>query len=194
METRLVMPRPEEVLPENRRILARAGCPPDSGEDFLEAAARAAKRLVELARPAAFSADLRVIAFSADRVELEDFVIFSSDMSDRLAGAERVSLFLATIGPGPEEACRALSEDKNLTEALFLDAAASEMVEILLRRAHREAAARMSGFAGTARYAPGYGDFSLIHQARIVELLGGTATGVRVMEDSFMLIPKKSTT
>lgn len=194
MEREVIRPRPEEVLPDTRRIMARAGCPPDAGEDFAELVALAATRLVETAKPVAFSAELGVIAFYADRVELDGLVIFSSDMAKKMAGAERVSLFLATIGPGPEEACRSLSEDKRLSEMFLLDAAASEMIELLMRRAHQGAAARMSGFTGTARYAPGYGDFSLSHQAGIVEILGGPETGVTVIQDSFMLVPRKSTT
>ncbi len=181
-------------MPDVRRVLARAGCPPDSGQDFLAVAERAIHMLSEIASPATFSTELMVIAFSDEWIETEGFTIVSRDMARKLRGAEKLSLFLATIGPGPEEVCCALFEESKFSEALALDAAASEMAELLLRRAHMEAAALMRGFAGTARYAPGYGDFSLSHQARIVNLLGGDETGVRVMEDSFMLVPKKSTT
>ncbi|MGC8893416.1 MAG: hypothetical protein ACP5QG_01050 [candidate division WOR-3 bacterium] len=194
MEKRVMRPRPEEVLPETRRVLARAGCPPDRGEAFVEIARAVAGKLITLAKPAAFSVDLPVMGIGPDIVELDGLTISSSDMVKKLSEAETVSLFLATIGAEPEEECRALGEGNRLIEALLLDSAASEMVERLLRLAHLDTAKRMSGFVGTARYAPGYGDFSLSHQVRIVEVLGGDETGVRVMQDSFMLIPKKSTT
>ena len=47
---------------------------------------------------------------------------------------------------------------------------------------------------GTVRFSPGVGDFSLENQVDIVRLLGGERTGVRVIEDSFTLIPVKSMT
>lgn len=194
MDKRVIRPQPEEVLPEINRVLARAGCPPDSGEDFLGVAISAAKSLLTLAEPVAFSAELEVISISDDSVELEGFTIFSADMARKLSGSETVSLFLATIGLAPEDECRVLADENRFIESLFLDAASSEMVEKLLRHLHHEAAGRMRGMRSTARYAPGYGDFSLDHQARIVELLGGGGTGVRVMDSSFMLVPKKSTT
>lgn len=187
-------PSPEQLAPEPGRVIARAGCPRSAGGDLERAAALAIERLLALARPSAFSADLPVLSFGEDRIELEGLTICSSDMARSLSGSSILTIFLATIGPGPEEECRTLSDSGRFTDALFLDSAASEMVELLLRSAHRQAALRMRGFRGTARYAPGYGDFSLSHQAIMVDMLGGDSTGVRVMEGSYMLVPQKSTT
>jgi hypothetical protein len=194
MERFVMNPPPERLAPEPRRVLARAGCPKSAGNSLLKPATFAIERLLALARPAAFSADLPVLSSDENTIELEGLTIRSSDMAKKLSGSSFLTIFLATIGPGPEESCRALSESGRLTEALLLDAAASEMVELLLRSAHRQASLRMSGFIGTARYAPGYGDFSLSHQAFIVDALGGDSTGVMVMKDSYMLVPQKSTT
>ena len=195
MERHLLRPRSEQALPSLRRVLARAGCGPEPDGRMLAAAQQALDRLVTLARPVYAGVELSVQEFSEHGLILETGArLFSGDLSRKMARAVRISLLAASVGPGPEEECVRLESAGEATRSLFLDAAASEMTEQLLRMAHADAAKRMAGFAGTARYAPGYGDFSLENQALILEALGAEELGIRMVEGSWMMEPRKSTT
>ncbi len=193
MDITVITPEVKNILPSPRRILARAGSRPERDMDFEHEVKDALRALSRLARPKGFYANMKIVSQDENRIITRDFIINSNDMARKLKGAEVLSVLMATIGAGPEEECHRLERIKEHTRAFFLDAAASEMTEELLRLVHRQVAEKMPGFRGTARYAPGYGDFSLEHQKSILSLLGGEKTGVKITE-SFMLLPRKSTT
>ncbi|MEO0141535.1 MAG: hypothetical protein ABIM88_08335 [candidate division WOR-3 bacterium] len=191
---RTVRPRPEEVIPSIQRVLRRAGGSGRETGALLLFAQKAIATLAELSKPAGFWITSAIISSYETRIETPGFTIESRDMARRLSGCEWLTTFLVTIGHGPERECESLSGRGEHTLSLLLDAAASEMTEELLRLAHRKAAETLVDFTGTARYAPGYGDFSLSHQSDIVRLFGRDRTGVMAIEGSFMLIPRKSAT
>jgi len=87
-----------------------------------------------------------------------------------------------------------VEESGDHLKAFLVDAAASVLVENVMKELHRQAGIRMSGCKSTVRFSPGFGDFSLENQVTIVRLLGGENTGVKVMEGSCTLVPVKSTT
>jgi 5-methyltetrahydrofolate--homocysteine methyltransferase len=111
-----------------------------------------------------------------------------------MKGAEKLSFLLVTIGPGPETEVRRLQKEGYHTRSFFLDAAASCMVEKVARELHGRLATEFPNYRGTARFAPGFGDFPVSFQEEIMNILGGRSIGVSLRRDSFILRPVKSGT
>jgi len=118
----------------------------------------------------------------------------SVDLCRRLEGASFVSIFVATLGPGPEKASRELTSEGRHLAGFLLDAAASSAVEKLCRRVHGHISREMPESDSTVRCAPGYGDFHLSAQATILDLLSAEDIGVTLTPGSWLLTPVKSAT
>lgn len=185
---------PTAVLPGEDRVLARSGCPPSRRGRFGTEARKALQVLSRVAEPRALVRTLDVTELDADVLATDDIRLKSASLARFMKGADRVSLLLATIGPGPEGKASRMREAGRYTESYFIDAAASAMVEELLRKLHRKLSSRFPGLVSTARFAPGFGDFDLSVQADLVSLLDGSRAGVSVREGSCMLTPVKSGT
>ncbi|MCY6369600.1 methionine synthase [Clostridium ganghwense] len=87
-------------------------------------------------------------------------------------------------------------EKVNLTKALILDACATSVVELIcdeVQEVIKKEAVKL-GLGITYRYSPGYGDFSIDIQSKILEALEAhKKIGLSATEDS-ILIPRKSVT
>jgi hypothetical protein len=136
--------------------------------------------------------DLQITGREECVLRTEALSLRSCMIAERLARSEMVTLLMGTVGPDPERRCSELDEEGRHLDAMLLDAAASAMVEEIMRAAHLKCAERMEGMEGTARYAPGYGDFSLDHQVEILQALGDDE--VQVSRETYMLTPRKSST
>jgi len=195
------MPRPElmvfqplEVLPGEDRVLARTGCPPSRRGGFGVEAGKALGTLSETAVPRAAVLTMRILEIDEELIRTGNIRIQSRSLAGSLSGAELVSLFAVTIGPGPEEEARRLQQEGYHTASFFLDGASSSMVERLSAEVLRRLASKQGVHMPTARFAPGFGDFHLSYQRDIIELLNAGAAGITLQEDSCMLLPVKSGT
>ena len=137
-----------------------------------------------------------VASVGEGKVTLENGVTFQSDMLAKLAdGAGGLAAMAATVGPGVD----GLVDDYNGRGDMFAmtvaDAVGSVAAEELMSRVHAAVAAEAERAGGTAsrRVSPGYGDFGLEDQPRLLELSGGAALGITVTEN-FMMVPRKSVT
>jgi hypothetical protein len=131
------------------------------------------------------------------RIILPDGVEFESrQLAKLLANCNEIVLMGATAG---REIMNALEEDAtgaNVTRAIVLDAAASEIVDASLNwimdyfnQSLRRESRRLLG----KRYSAGYGDLFLETQKVMYRLLQLDRIGIEITESS-MLIPEKSVT
>ena len=178
---------------ELRRVLRRAGVPRGS-EEFQGLARWALGEVLRVAEPVEAHRELEVLEVNENGVLLEGLFIPSRRLAVHFSGAVRASLMLVSLGPGPSELQGELWEKGEYLKALFVDAAASELVEEALRDLDARLREERAGLlVGSARFAPGYADFPLELQGPILGLLDAERLGVSLSPEG-MLIPEKSTT
>lgn len=126
--------------------------------------------------------------------EMPAFTIQSAKVARLLSTAAYAALFMVTIGPRLEGEVKTLFEQGEATKGFLLDAIGSETADEVARVMHRlhiRRLVREQGYAVTARFSPGYGDWRLDVQKSIADLCGAEAIGISV-NDHYLLTPKKS--
>jgi hypothetical protein len=121
-------------------------------------------------------------------------VLEGRGISRFLSGCEMAVVMFSTAGDAPMEEIRILTENERLSEAVVIDAAASEIVDAGLDwlMQYLKAQLRRTGQTLTRlRYSPGYGDFPLTAQKTFGRLLSIEKMGVQVAE-TLILKPEKS--
>jgi hypothetical protein len=120
----------------------------------------------------------------------------STHLAKLLANSQEVLLMGATAGAAVIEAIRRDTASDNLTQAVVLDAAASEMVDAALdwmesffARGLRRESRRLT----KSRFSCGYGDLALENQKLFYDLLDLGRFGVELTE-RYILAPEKSVT
>ncbi len=107
-----------------------------------------------------------------------------------------VLIYLVTIGPGIDDAVKALMREGELLEAYLLNGiggGAAEMIAQDLNLCLNDHFNRETPAAAWQRFSPGYGDWSVSDQRKIFVLLEPEQRiGVRLSEGD-MMIPEKST-
>jgi Vitamin B12 dependent methionine synthase, activation domain. len=128
-------------------------------------------------------------------VRLEDGTVLSGKaMASMLSGADRAVLMASTAGPRVMEEIRKLMEDGRPSEAVILDAAASEITDAgldFLMNYINTFLRRQGKMLTKHRFSPGYGDFGLEQQVHFARLLDAERLGICLTE-TCMLIPEKS--
>jgi len=157
------------------------------------------RRLITLSRalisPSASSRSFRIIEKSEEEVKTEVAELPGKDIARLLNNSIEVIFCATTIGNGLEEEINRLLGEKRVLEATILDAIGSTAADTAMDYLNNllKAEAIRKGLTLTRRYSPGYGDFPLSIQGKLVELSGGNALGIKV-SPSYMLIPRKSVT
>lgn len=117
-----------------------------------------------------------------------------SRLAEWMEGCTELFLMFSTLGEAVQTAIRGATEAGRLSDAVVIDAAASEIVDAgldwLMQGARRELM-RENRMLTARRYSPGYGDMPLAEQGKLAELLEIERFGVQLTE-SFLLIPEKS--
>lgn len=127
---------------------------------------------------------------------IQNLILDSRSLSEMLANCEEVLFMGATAGAKIMEEIQKDSITDELTKAVILDAAASEIVDSALgwimtnfgydlRRENKTLTSR--------RFSAGYGDLTLENQKIIYDVLDLKKFGVS-LTDSYMLVPEKSVT
>ena len=114
----------------------------------------------------------------------------SLSIKKHLEGCNRAVLMAVTLGVGVDQLLRK-TQVTDMALAVILDTGASVLIEQLADDFEKEIEA---GPFTTPRFSPGYGDWPITEQARIVRLLDGQRQiGLNVTKDSLM-VPRKSIT
>lgn len=131
------------------------------------------------------------------RIQLEDTTLeFSgNDIYHHLKNSERCAVLAATLGYKVDRLIKYYSKI-DMTRCLILDACATAAVEELCDQVQEEVRemAGKENFNITHRYSPGYGDFSIKIQPKILNNLKTQVKIGLTVTDSLILIPRKSVT
>lgn len=140
-----------------------------------------AERLLKAAaRPKAVHKVLEISVISTDSISIKK----------HLEGCNKIVLMAVTLGTDVDQLLRR-TQITDMAMAVIIDAGASILVEQLADEFQKSIKA---GPFMTSRFSPGYGDWSITEQSRIVRLLDGQRQiGINVTKDSLM-IPRKSIT
>ncbi len=155
----------------------------DEAERLLKAAARP-KAVYKIA-------ERSVILPDDDQKNTEDSSLIASiSIKKHLEGCHKAVLMAITLGADVDQLLRRI-QVTDMAMAVILDTGASVLIEQLADDFQRNIKA---GPFMTPRFSPGYGDWSITEQARIIRLLDGQRQiGLNVTKDSLM-IPRKSIT
>ncbi len=133
---------------------------------------------------------LPVESKSKDEIVLKNISLKGEAIARAMAKAKEIALFVDTIGPALETEVNRLYQKDEYTKATILDTigsvAADEGAEYLDSIIVEKAKKR-----STPRFSPGYGDWELSIQKRLLEVTQAAKIGVTCNE-AFFMIPRKS--
>lgn len=155
---------------------------------------RVTRSFGELIEPRFAYRRLKLESAARGAVTLENGVEFRGGRLARALGeSEEAVCFLATLGEEVDLEIGRLFRENRLAEGYILDALGSVAVENLVEQFHRqvEDESRKSGRAVTLRFSPGYCDWPITDQERLLALFDTEAAGVKLM-DSCLIHPRKS--
>lgn len=120
-------------------------------------------------------------------------LLTGKDIAAHLHGANSCAFMAVTLGMGSEREMRAL-EAVSVTDALIFSAActaltesAADICEEMIRKEASE-----SGRFLNFRYSPGYGDFPLEAQKKLLKLIDAEKALGIMLTDGLMMVPRKS--
>jgi len=126
-------------------------------------------------------------------VDLSVLSVTSTHLARNLAGCEYAVLFAATLGmAGEQQRRRAASVSP--AEALVLDAMGSAAIEQFCDEFCRHLAKQHPNHCLRPRFSPGYGDFSLETQEKLLLVLDARRKLGISLSDGYLMIPQKSVT
>ncbi len=151
-------------------------------------------------RPWFYARQAEDLEISGDSIHIDGIEFTSKRMQDTLQQAEAHSVILVAVGAGPEaeEESHRRWEDEKPDEYFFLEVVASAVVEHLATATGARLCdwAEQHGMAVLPHYSPGYPEWDVADQPRLLELMKRTRrepfpSPVEVF-DTGMLRPKKT--
>lgn len=123
------------------------------------------------------------------------FKLEGKKVTQHLCRAQKVIIMAVTIGEAVEEEIARRFKDGEYTLAVLMDAAATTAVEQVADGIEKAVDQKFAvqGFVRRWRFSPGYGDWPIECQTRMLELSQADKIGMGVTS-SLMLTPRKSVT
>lgn len=121
-------------------------------------------------------------------------VLTGIKLSELMKGCDQALIMLATCGSKIMELINRLQKEGKMSEAVVIDAAASEITDSVLDMVmlHVGQMLRSKGRAITKmRFSPGYGDFDITRQRELYRLMDGESFGM-TLNEACLLLPEKS--
>lgn len=130
-----------------------------------------------------------------DELKIGNLSIKSKSLQKNLKGCSQVVLFGATMGLGADRQLRTY-ELTNIAKAVVMQACAAAMLEEYCDEIQDKIAQQLAeeNLYLRPRFSPGYGDFSILHQREILDMLDAPKRIGLTMTDAYMLAPTKSVT
>lgn len=121
--------------------------------------------------------------------------LVGKSITRHLANAEKIIFLAITIGEQIENVITDTFSGGEYALAVLMDAAATTAVEKIADDLERtlQPKATAKGYKMTWRFSPGYGDWSIKAQKKILPLTGGEEIGLSLTE-GMMMTPRKSIT
>jgi len=130
-----------------------------------------------------------------NRIIIDSLIIESEGLSAHLCNCTQVYVFAATLGSAVD---RLIAQRAKIdsAEALCVQACAAARIENYCDNIEQELTreAEQSGLYLRPRFSPGYGDFSIVHQTDILNILGAHKRIGVTETKTHMLTPLKSVT
>ncbi len=123
------------------------------------------------------------------------FLIEGKQVQKHLGQSEQAVVMAVTAGSAVEAEIDRMFAEKNYTQGLLMDAAATTAAEMIADQLNRyiDGLAAKNGYMTTWRYSPGYGDWPLLQQPEMVRAVHAGDIGISVTTGC-MLLPRKSVT
>lgn len=123
------------------------------------------------------------------------FAIKSRTLAKHLKGFSKAALFVCTIGKKLADKVNNYVKYGEIARATILDAVGSEAAEALAEKIEAliKIKASKEGYSVVRRFSPGYSDWTIFDQPKILRLLKACKIGVKATK-SCILIPEKSVT
>ncbi len=125
----------------------------------------------------------------------DQLTVYSNSLTKLYRNSVKATIFAATIGFEVEKRIRYYSKT-DLSKAVIFDACAGVYIESLCDYINDEIKENASkeGYGTTYRFSPGYGDFPILYQAQILNLLNAEKHIGLLANESHILLPRKSVT
>jgi len=125
-----------------------------------------------------------------------DLVLEGENIRNHLIGAERCAVMAVTVGAGIDRTVMKYEKSGEYTKALMLDCVGNALVEEAADSLNNEIEqiAKQDGFECKTRFSPGYGDFPLETQKKIIPLLDCERRIGVFLNDECLMTPRKSVT
>ena len=166
-------------------------------QTIIDMVSRIAEQAESLVRPRAIYREFYVARLDENSLTLKNGIELSigHKISSLWEGCGSLGIALYTIGPDLEDRVTALIQEGEQMQALNLDIAGTIALGIVGYQLQHMACGRLSaeGVEAGAWLNPGYTDWPLTDQRLIFSMLPAESIGV-VLNDSCMMIPKKSVT
>lgn len=120
-------------------------------------------------------------------------ILQGEDIKKHVEGCSKIILLAATLGAKVDKAI-SMYEMKSMSKALVMDACASSLIEKTCDDAEQEMNDALDGMFMTWRFSPGYGDFPIDMQRKLIDILDAEKRIGLTVSDSFIMIPRKSVT
>lgn len=122
--------------------------------------------------------------------------LVGKNINNHLSGAQKCAVMAVTVGARIELAINRYERAGKMTRALLLDCVATALVEELADKVNSEIEneAEKNGFYCKTRFSPGYGDFPLETQKKIIPLLSCEKRIGVTLSDTCLMSPRKSVT
>ncbi len=151
----------------------------------------------ELEKISELKSSYRIFGLTQEDEELQigNLKIQSKSLQKNLKGCTQVVLFGATMGLGVERILRTY-EITDMAKAVVMQACAAAMLEEYCDEMQEKIAQQLAEehLYLRPRFSPGYGDFSILHQQEILNMLDAPKRIGLTMTDAYMLVPTKSVT
>lgn len=129
-----------------------------------------------------------------DVLKIGKMEIKSKNLSRNLKGCHMAALFGATLGTGVDMLMKKYTI-VDMTKAVVLQACAAAVLEEYCDKMQKQIALEaLEGLYLRPRFSPGYGDFSILHQKELLEMLEAPKKIGLTMTEGYMLTPTKSVT
>lgn len=147
------------------------------------------------AQPRHIYREYPLVLEAQDRINCSCFCTVSRNLSKNLRDCDRMIVFAATLGTGADYLIRKYNR-LQMSKAVIMQAGATAMIEEYCDQVCRglKAEYEAGGRFLRPRFSPGYGDFPLDCQQRLLDSLeAGKRIGIK-LTDSLLMMPSKSVT
>lgn len=134
-----------------------------------------------------------IVKTNEKKVVCQNFVIESCAVAKLLFNSTKAVVFMTTIGPDLEKEIAKLFQKDEPTKAVILDAVGSEAVEAMTDNFQSKLMSQNKGYLATVRFSPGYGDWNIRANKKILTLLKAGKMGIKI-SSKYMLSPQKTIT